>query len=335
MDSTERLQYYEQQVLNLKEFPDNEWVMDLFRFQAENNIVYKEYLNLLGVEANELERAEDIPFLPIECFKKYSVKTGVWDHELIFSSSGTTGSQTSSHYVQNSNFYKLHSQNCFEHFYGALDSYCVLALLPAYLERKGSSLVYMAQHFIETSLDKDSGFFLYDWDALLHLLKEKQSKGVKTLLIGVSFALLDLAEQHKIDLSNVIVMETGGMKGRRKEMPRSDLHASMSDSFNAKHIHSEYGMTELLSQAYSKGRGVFELPPSMKFVLKDMTDPFTLSKTGKSGVLNIIDLANFASCSFIETADLAKESTRGEYEVLGRLDRAMLRGCNLLYTNLD
>ena len=318
MNSTERLRHYEQMVLNLTEFPDQEWVLELFRFQATTNPVYKKYLALLGEDPSLVRKLDDIPFLPIEFFKNHSVKAGSWNHQQVFTSSGTTGQQTSKHYLYSESFYKQHSQNCFESFYGNLKEYCVLALLPAYLERKGSSLVYMADHFIKTSLDVDSGFFLDDWQSLAALLLKKKQSGQKTLLLGVSFAIMDFSEQYSMDLSDIIIMETGGMKGRRAEIPRSEMHASVSVLFNAEHVHSEYGMTELLSQAYSKGNGLFALP-----------------KAGKSGVLNIVDLANFATCSFIETGDLAREISDGEFEILGRLDRAMLRGCNLMYTSLS
>lgn len=335
MNSTERLQHYEQMVLNLTDFPDQEWVLELFRFQATTNPVYKKYLALLGKDPSRVNKLEDIPFLPIEFFKNNSVKVGSWNHQQVFTSSGTTGQQTSKHYLYSESFYKQHSQNCFESFYGDLKEYCVLALLPAYLERKGSSLVYMVDHFIKASLDVDSGFFLDDWQSLAMLLQKKKQAGQKTLLLGVSFAIMDFSEQYSMDLSDIIIMETGGMKGRRAEIPRSEMHASVSVLFNTEHVHSEYGMTELLSQAYSKGKGVFALPPSLKFMIHDITDPFNLAKAGKSGVLNIIDLANFATCSFIETGDLARETSKGEFEILGRLDRAMLRGCNLMYTSLS
>ena len=332
MSDTEILEVYKEEVLGLQKFPDTDWVLRLFRYQANSNEVYRNYLNLLQIDPSSVDTIEAIPFLPIEFFKNYTVKSGNWIEEEVFTSSGTTGSQTSKHHLYSSSFYKTHSQHCFEHFYGPLEEYCVLALLPAYLERTGSSLVYMADHFIKTSRDKSSGFFLHNWDDLAKVLMHKKQQGVKTLLIGVSFALLDFAEHYKLDLSDIIVMETGGMKGRRKEMPRSELHAEMSGLLHLAGVHSEYGMTELLSQSYSLGEGVFELPPSMKFVIRDMTDPFSLVKNGKSGVLNIIDLANFATCSFIETADLARCQASNTYEILGRLDRAMIRGCNLLYT---
>ena len=335
MNRTERLRHYEQMVLNLTEFPDQEWVLELFRFQATTNPVYKKYLALLGKDPSRVSKLDDIPFLPIEFFKNHSVKAGSWNHQQVFTSSGTTGQQTSKHYLYSESFYKQHSQNCFEFFYGDLKEYCVLALLPAYLERKGSSLVYMADHFIKTSTDVDSGFFLDDWRSLATVLQKKKQSDQKTLLLGVSFAIMDFSEQYSMDLSDIIIMETGGMKGRRAEIPRSEMHASVSVLFNIEHVHSEYGMTELLSQAYSKGKGVFALPPSMKFMIHDMTDPFNLAKAGKSGVLNIIDLANFSTCSFIETGDLAREISDGEFEILGRLDRAMLRGCNLMYTSLS
>lgn len=328
----ESLKVFEETVLGLDQFPEDDFVLELFRFQAKTNLVYKSYLQHLNLDPQSISVVSDIPFLPIEFFKNHKVMCGDWVSVEVFTSSGTTGSQTSKHHLHKAEFYKKHSQRCFEFFYGPLKEYCVLALLPAYLERTGSSLVYMADHFIKTSKHKQSGFFLNNWDDLASLLMNNKKNGIKTLLIGVSFALLDFAEAYKMDLSGITVMETGGMKGRRKEIPRSEMHSVMAEMLKLQHIHSEYGMTELLSQSYSLGNGVFRLPPSMQFVIKDITDPFSLCKTGKSGVLNIVDLANFATCSFIETADLAREVSPDNYEILGRLDRAMVRGCNLMYT---
>lgn len=330
MDVALKLDYFRNQILGLDKFPDLDFVLEVFAFQAQSNPVYKEYLNLLGVTSGDITRLEEIPFLPISFFKNHSIKTGTWPAEQVFSSSGTTSNQTSKHELFSSSFYRAHSQRCFEERYGSLADYCVLALLPNYLERGGSSLVFMVDHFIRTSKDQDSGFFLYDWAQLAELLKRKIATGQKTLLIGVSFALLDFAEQFDLDLSDIVIMETGGMKGRRKEIPRAALHRQLQTGFKCSKIHSEYGMTELLSQAYSTGDGLFKPPPSMQVFAGDITDPFSYVKAGKTGVLRLIDLANFASISFIETADLIQQSSEGFY-VLGRMDNALMRGCNLMY----
>lgn len=330
MDVALKLDYFRDQILGLDKFPDLDFVLEVFEFQAQFNPVYKEYLSLLNFSSSDIARIEDIPFLPISFFKNHSIKTGTWPAEQVFSSSGTTSSQSSKHELFSSAFYQAHSQRCFEERYGAIADYCVLALLPNYLERGGSSLVFMVDHFIRSSSDKDSGFFLYDWDSLAEVLKRKITSGQKTLLIGVSFALLDFAEQFNLDLSEVVIMETGGMKGRRKEIPRAVLHQQLQKGFKSSKIHSEYGMTELLSQAYSTGEGLFMTPPSMQVLAGDMTDPFSYVNEGKTGVLRLIDLANFASISFIETADLIKRSAEGFY-VLGRMDNALMRGCNLMY----
>ena len=330
MDVALKLDYFRNQILGLDKFPDLDFVLEVFEFQAQFNPVYKKYLNLLGVTTGDIARLEDIPFLPISFFKNHAIKTGIWPAEQVFSSSGTTSNQTSKHELYSSSFYRAHSQRCFEERYGSLADYCVLALLPNYLERGGSSLVFMVDHFIRTSTDQDSGFFLYDWAQLAELLRRKIATGQKTLLIGVSFALLDFAEQFGLDLSDIVIMETGGMKGRRKEIPRAALHRQLQTAFKCSNIHSEYGMTELLSQAYSTGDGLFKTPPSMQVFAGDITDPFSYVKAGKTGVLRLVDLANFASISFIETADLIQQSSEGFY-VLGRMDNALMRGCNLMY----
>ena len=333
MTVSERLEKYKTEVLNLRAFPSEDWVLDLFRFQAENNPLYHQYINLVGVDYREVKSVNSIPFLPIELFKAHEIKTGQWEEELYFSSSGTGSSGFSKHALYSGEFYKTHSQNCFEHFYGPLKDYCVLGLLPSYLERKGSSLVYMCEHFIEQSESEYSGFYLDKTDKLKSVLDVLSKKREKVLLIGVSFALWDFSELYTADFEDVVFMETGGMKGRRREIPREELHNIIAGAFNLPSVHSEYGMTELFSQAYSKGQGLFDLPATMKFLLRDITDPFSSAKEGKTGGLNIIDLANFSTISFIETGDLAQE-TKGAYKILGRLDNAMVRGCNLMYAEV-
>ena len=333
MTVSERLVKYKTEVLGLKTFPSEEWVLDLFRFQAVNNPVYKQYLDLIGCDPLSVNSIKSIPFLPIELFKGHVLKSGNWEEELFFSSSGTGSAGFSKHALYSGDFYREHSQNCFEYFYGPLKDYCVLGLLPSYLERKGSSLVYMCEHFINQSNSAYSGFYLDKTDKLKSVLDILSDKKEKVLLIGVSFALWDFAERYSADYNGFVLMETGGMKGRRREIPREELHNIIASSFNLSAVHSEYGMTELFSQAYSKGQGVFELPATMKFLLRDITDPFSEAKEGKTGGLNIIDLANFSTVSFIETGDLAQQ-VNGSYKILGRLDHAMVRGCNLMYAEV-
>lgn len=301
----------------------------LFRFQAENSLVYNRYLQNLKVNPSKIDKIEGIPFLPISFFKTQNIKTGSWTPEVEFSSSGTTGLQTSRHAVADLNFYLKHAEKTFERFYGQLQQYHILALLPAYLERSGSSLIAMIDHFIKMSGSEHSGFYLYNHNELVRKIEVMKSSSRKILVWGVSFALLDLAEHFEIDLSNAIVMETGGMKGRRQEITRQELHAFLNQRFNTAFIHSEYGMTELLSQAYSKGNGYYQMPPWMKVVIREINDPFCYV-SNKIGGVNVIDLANFRSCAFIETQDLGKTIETGELEILGRIDNSDIRGCNLL-----
>lgn len=308
--------------------------LEVFRYQATNNEVYKSYLRALRIEPEQVNTTEAIPFLPIEFFKTHQVITNSKikiQKSKLFSSSGTTGEHTSKHYVPDISLYEHSFFKCFEMFYGKPEEYCILALLPSYLEREGSSLVYMADKLINASNNKNSGFFLHNLDELAQRLMGKLEK--KTLLLGVTYALLDLAEKIKGPLPDgdkLIVMETGGMKGKRKEMVREELHRILCKAFGLQTIHSEYGMTELLSQAYSKGEGIFRCPPWMKVLARDVNDPFSLVSRGATGGLNIIDLANIHSCAFISTADLGKVYADGSFEVLGRFDHSDLRGCNLL-----
>jgi phenylacetate-coenzyme A ligase PaaK-like adenylate-forming protein len=306
--------------------------LDIFRYQAENNLVYQKFLKLLGIKQAQIQRIEDIPFLPIELFKNYELQSGAWTAQQTFTSSGTTGSSTSQHLVRDSQWYLENTRQGFEHFYGSLKDYIVLALLPAYLERKGSSLILMAQDFIEQSRSAFGGFYLYNQEELIkHLHQIQQSEPTtKVLLLGVSFALLDLAEAHPVDLQNVIIMETGGMKGRREEITRSELHGQLKTAFQQQNIHSEYGMTELFSQAYSQGSGLFFPIPTMRVLSREITDPLQLQTYERTGALNIIDLANLDTISFIATEDLGKVYADGSFEILGRLDASDVRGCNLM-----
>lgn len=304
--------------------------LEIFLFQYHNNRVYRQFCDLLHTDPSQVDALEKIPFLPIEFFKSHKVVSSNSMAEIIFTSSGTTGSQTSKHFVTEPGLYEKSFRECFRHFYGDIREYAVLALLPSYLERKGSSLIYMVNDLIGKSEHEHSGFYLNDYEALKEKLIHLDGKGQKILLIGVSFALLDLVERYSFDLKNTIVLETGGMKGRRKEMIRAELHQVLSQGFGVKKIHSEYGMTELLSQAYSKGDGIFECPSWMKVLIRDPEDALHLLPQGKTGGMNVIDLANIYSCSFIATQDLGKIRNDGKLEILGRFDNSDIRGCNLM-----
>ncbi|WP_121666981.1 LuxE/PaaK family acyltransferase [Mesonia aquimarina] len=304
--------------------------LEIFQFQYQQNSVYHQFCELIKCNPSKVDRLEKIPFLPIEFFKTHQIVSSAKKTEQIFTSSGTTGSVTSKHYVSDISVYEKSFRTAFYHFYGAIEDYVVLALLPSYLERSGSSLIYMAQDFIESSKHPESGFYLNELDELAKKLIRLDAEGKKILLIGVSFGLLDLIEKHQFHLKNTIVMETGGMKGRRKEMIRKELHEHLANGFGVKKIHSEYGMTELLSQAYSKGNGIFSCPPQMKILIRDPEDPLTLLGEQKNGGINIIDLANVNSCSFIATQDLGKKIGPNRFEILGRFDHSDVRGCNLM-----
>jgi phenylacetate-coenzyme A ligase PaaK-like adenylate-forming protein len=304
--------------------------LELFQFQAQHNPVYHQYLKFLKIAPSTIHSLDKIPFLPISFFKTQKIRTGDWEPEVVFTSSGTTGSVTSQHSVRSLATYQKHSRQVFEQFFGPLSGYHILALLPSYLERQGSSLIYMVDYFIKQSESPHSGFYLHDLNALVKKLSELKSQNRKVILIGVSFALLDLAEKMKLDLAQCIIMETGGMKGRRQELTREELHGYLKNHFNVPKIYSEYGMTELLSQAYSMENGIFKCPPAMKILIRDISDPFSTPKTGQTGIINVIDLGNFNTCSFIETQDLGRVDPNGYFEVLGRMDNSDVRGCNLL-----
>lgn len=307
-----------------------EVALRLFREQAKACAVYRDYIQLLGIRPEEVHSLEEIPYLPIEFFKSHEVKTGAFSHEIVFTSSGTTGQYTSQHFVKSLNLYVESFVRGFELFYGPMSQYAVLGLLPAYLERSGSSLVFMVDHMIKTSEHPESGFYLNNHDSLYTMLLKLREKGVPTLLIGVTFGLLDFSATFQIDFPELIVMETGGMKGRRQEMIRDEVHALLKDAFGVANIHSEYGMTELLSQAYSNGFGYFKCPPWMAILRREVTDPFCIDQTPGSGALNVIDLANRDSCSFIATQDLVRLHDHGRFEIMGRYDHAEVRGCNLM-----
>ncbi len=307
-----------------------ELALEIFRFQAAYNPLYAKYLELIGIDPGEVAEIERIPFLPIELFKYYDIQTGAWSPALVFASSGTTGQSSSRHLLRDPDWYRMHARRAFAQRYGPPENYCFLALLPSYLERSGSSLVFMVEDFIRQSRHMQSGFYLYNASDLVKVLAACLKKSIPTVLLGVSFALLDLAEQHPMDLSGVVIMETGGMKGRREEITREALHEKLKSAFQVAHIHSEYGMTELLSQAYSAGNGVFHPGPVMAVFTREATDPFQLQAPGRNGALNIIDLANIDTISFIATDDMARVRPGGAFEVLGRLDNSDIRGCNLM-----
>lgn len=304
--------------------------LQVFKYQAKECKTYRDFIKGLKIDPAEVTSVNQIPFLPISFFKNHAVKSDNTQAETIFTSSGTTGMVTSQHFVTDVTWYEQSFRKAFELFYGDIKSYTILALLPSYLEREGSSLIYMAADLIKQSENADSGFYLYNHQELYGQLVKLKANRKPTLLIGVTFALLDFVEQHQINFPELMVMETGGMKGRRKEMIREELHSLLCNGFGVEAIHSEYGMTELLSQAYSKGEGVFACPPWMRIMIRDTNDPLSLVAENKTGGINVIDLANINSCSFIATQDLGKLSSNGEFEVLGRFDNADIRGCNLL-----
>lgn len=303
--------------------------LEVFRFQYERNSVYRKFCDLLKRDPGVVSSLDQIPFLPIEFFKNKNILSSEEKPEITFTSSGTTGSQTSKHHITDLSIYEESFLKTFERFYGKPTDYIFLALLPSYLEREGSSLIYMAETLINQSAHPESGFYLNELDVLSEKLHQLDKSGKKIFLIGVSFALLDLIEKSRFKLQNTIVMETGGMKGRRREMIREELHSKLKKGFGVEKIHSEYGMTELLSQAYSKGNGIFECPQWMKILIRDPEDALHFSENGKTGGINVIDLANLNSCSFIATQDLGKIENE-KVEILGRFDNSDIRGCNLL-----
>lgn len=304
--------------------------LEIFQFQAEHCVVYKDYIYHLNINPSLITTLKQIPFLPISFFKTHEVLSTITKPQIVFSSSGTTGLTTSKHLISDLNIYEESYNKAFKQFYGDPQEICILALLPSYLEREGSSLIYMVDDLLKQSKHPQSGYFLHELDSLNKTLLSLKENKQKTILIGVTYALLDFAEQFKIDFPELIVMETGGMKGKRKEMIRQELHEILCTGFGVNKIHSEYGMTELLSQAYSYGKGVFNCPPWMKILLRDTSDPLSLLQGKQSGGINVIDLANINSCSFIATQDLGKIHNDGSFEILGRFDNTDIRGCNLL-----
>ncbi len=323
------------QISSKKEF--EKITLKVFRLQYDNNLVYQQFCNFLKKDKTNVKSLSEIPFLPIQFFKSHDVISSNEAIQQTFTSSGTTGMQTSKHLVTDVNWYEQSYRLGFSQFYGNIEDYCVLALLPSYLEREGSSLIYMVEDLIESSNHANSGFYLNNHTELLQKIGQLNKEGQNVILIGVTYALLDLIEYAQATSfplrelgSNLIIMETGGMKGKRKELIREELHTILCNGFGVTKIHSEYGMTELLSQAYSLGDGVFECPPWMQVFIRDTEDAFTYVADGKTGGINVIDLANINSCSFIATQDLGKKNPNHSFEVLGRFDHSDIRGCNLM-----
>jgi hypothetical protein len=307
--------------------------LEVFQFQYNNNAIYQHYVNALSIVGSNVRSVDQIPFLPIRFFKTAEIKTTVFEPETIFESSGTTQTVNSRHYVKDLRIYRHSFLKAWEKFYGPVQDWCVIGLLPAYLERQHSSLVVMVDEMIKLSGHSQSGFYLYEHEKLAQVLQELERQGQKTILIGVTFALLDFAEQYPMPLQHTVIMETGGMKGRRREMTREEVHLLLNTAFQTHAIHSEYGMTELLSQAYSYGNGIFNCPPWMKVLVRQDDDPLDVRLSG-SGVINVIDLANLYSCSFIATDDVGTVMPDSSFEVLGRIDTSDIRGCNLLVAGI-
>jgi len=309
--------------------------LEIFFIQSANNEVYKKYIQALGIDPQSVDSIEKIPFMPISFFKTHEVITGTFQPEIIFESSGTTGENTSRHFVKSLQLYKKSFTKGFNLFYGDISNWCILGLLPGYLERENSSLIVMVDDLIKKSNHPNCGFYLHDHEKLYQALVHNEITGKPTLLIGVTYALLDFAEKYSMKLQNTFIMETGGMKGKRKEMTREEVHQILRNKFGLSKIHSEYGMTELLSQAYSKGDGIFETPAWMKVLTREYNDPFAINsfaanKRSSNGLINIIDLANLYSCCFIATDDVGRVYKNNRFEVLGRRDVSDLRGCSLL-----
>jgi phenylacetate-coenzyme A ligase PaaK-like adenylate-forming protein len=315
-------------ISNQKQF--EKIALKVFRFQYDSNDVYREFCQLLNVEKHQVKSLEQIPFLPIQFFKSHAIVSNTHPAQETFTSSGTTGMVTSKHLVTDISLYEESYRKGFSQFYGNIEDYTILALLPSYLEREGSSLIYMVNDLIQLTNNPDSGFYLNQYDELIKKLIDLDLSGKNIILIGVTYALLDLIEVQQFQLKNTIIMETGGMKGKRKEIIREELHEILCNGFGVSTIHSEYGMTELLSQAYSLGNGIFECPPWMQILIRETEDALNYVNSGKTGGINVIDLANSNSCSFIATQDLGKKNPNNSFEVLGRFDNSDIRGCNLM-----
>jgi len=326
-----QLKALENKIFSIQNKPEFEALaLEVFQLQFQFNPVYQKFSKLLGKNPENVQKIKDIPFLPVEFFKNHAIITGEFEAEIIFSSSGTTGLQTSCHQVKKLSVYENSFEKGFEYFFGKPEKYVFLALLPSYLEREGSSLIFMVKKLISLSRKKESGFYLNEYEELSRKLETLKAERKQVILIGVTYALLELAELFPQHFPELMVMETGGMKGKRKEIVRDELHFLLKKSFGTEKVFSEYGMTELLSQAYSLENGLFETPHWMQVFIRDTNDPLTFLPSGKTGGINIIDLANMYSCSFLATQDLGKIHNNGKFEILGRFDNSDIRGCNLL-----
>lgn len=327
---------FEKSIFAAQQYHFNELALELFNHQYQHNNIYRQFCDSLKINAVEVDSITKIPFLPISFFKTHTVKTGAFETDTVFESSGTTQTSPSRHFVKDIDLYRKSFTTCFEKFYGLPKNKCILGLLPAYLERKNSSLVLMADELIKASNNPLSGFYLYDHEKLHSTILHNELLKLPTLLIGVTYALLDFAEAYPMQLRHTIVMETGGMKGRREELTRAEVHAQLQKQLGISLVHSEYGMTELLSQAYSKGDGIFHCPGWMKILLRDEDDPFHIitaadvQDRSKTGLINVIDLANIHSCSFIATDDVGRLHANESFEVMGRADSSDARGCSLM-----
>jgi hypothetical protein len=323
---------FERSIFSIKDEREfNNAAIELFRFQAEKCAIYSEFIRNLGIDPATISDYHNIPFIPITFFRDHDIYCSDKPPVTTFLSSGTTGSVRSHHNIADTSLYEKSYTKAFNLFYGDPSQYAFMALLPSYADREGSSLVHMVKGLMSLSGNSSGGFFLDNYDALLKAIDKSRKNGLRPLLIGVTFALLDLAEYCSPDLGDVIIMETGGMKGRRKEIIREELHSILCNAFNVEAIHSEYGMTELLSQAYSHGSGLFTSPAWMKILIRDSHDPLSHStEDGSQGGISVIDLANIWSCAFIATSDLGRLHNDGKFEVQGRFDNADIRGCNLL-----
>lgn len=317
-------------ILKISKESFEDTTLTLFHYQYQHNELYKAFANALNVKPDNVKSLQQIPFLPIPFFKTHTVLSGSFNNiPLRFESSGTTGEVTSKHYVADETIYRTSLLAGFKQFYGSVKEFTFLALLPSYLERQNASLVHMAKVLMEESTQPDNGFYLNEFEKLATTLKALVTEGKKVLILGVTFALLDFAEQYPMDLKHAIVMETGGMKGRREEMTREQVHSFLKERWHVEHIHSEYGMTELLSQAYALQKGIFKPSATMQVLVRDINDPLDVSTIG-TGCMNIIDLANVHSCSFIATEDIGTVYADGSFMVKGRVDNSALRGCNLM-----
>lgn len=309
-------------------------VWEVYRFQLKYNAIYRDFAHSLYDDPFAINDIHKIPLLPVSAFKHWEVMTGRWKPSLCYSSSTTSGQNPSLHYIHNEEDYLKNTVRGFEQFYGSVSDYCFLALLPGYLERKGSSLIAMMSYFIQLSRFKESGFFLNEEEDLFRVLMDLKSRDIPVILLGVTFALIDFAERYRFDFPGLIVMETGGMKGRRREMTRMEVHSFLQDRWKVDSIHSEYGMTEMMSQAYSQRNGHFKSPATMKVLIKEMTDPLSAEETDRQGIIGVIDLANIDTCAFLLTDDIGRVGSDGTFEILGRMDHSEIRGCNLMVSDI-